>query len=198
MRFALTCFVTALAGLTPALAFETSVREGLDRMKIGKVLPIGEVATLMRESERWCYNQEGEGCAWSDIYLDVTDTGATFEIGNAWDDEVNVYFTDQGTFEDNRFICESTVDWLPTLRATRRDDGMPIGGRELWAIRSQMSGNTGPTDCFDYVLKSSDEVAETITLLQRKWTDGVTDEAQDAIVTIHFDPTTAAALTWYF
>lgn len=198
MRLALTCLFTCFLGLSPAFAFDAATSEVLARMKTGKLVPVDAVATLMKQSERWCYNQDGNACAWSDIYLDVTKTGATFEIANAWDSEIIVFFTDSAVFEDGRYVCETSLDWLPTLRATNRSDGSPLGGRDLWALRSQMNGNNGPKDCFDYVLKGSDEAAETITLLQRKWTDGVTDEANDATVTLHFDPATAAALTWYF
>ena len=51
---------------------------------------------------------------------------------------------------------------------------------------------------FDYLLKGSDAEAETITLLQRQFTDGVTDPINDVTVTLHFNAADAAALSWYY
>ena len=200
MRRLIACLVVALVGVSPALAFDADTQGVLDRMKVGKLVPIADVATLMRGSERWCYLEDNGSCAWSDIYLDVTDTSATFEIGNAWNADYNVMFTDHGTLEDNRFICETTDDWVPTVRAERRSDGSAVGGRELWTLKGEMQSNRSAEsiDCFDYVLKTSDSEAETITLLQRQYTNGVTDAANDVPVTLHFNAQNAAALTWAF
>ena len=185
MRRLVASLVIGLIGISPALSFDAGTQDVLDRMKVGKLVPITEIATLMRNSERWCYAEDEGSCSWSDIYLDVTETGATYEIGNAWDADRDVIFTDHGTFEEGRYICETGYDWVPTVRAVNRADGSAINGRPLW-------------DCFDYVLKGSDAEAETITLLQRQFTDGVTDTSRDVTVTLHFNAASAAALTWYY
>lgn len=199
MRRLLACLVVALFGLSPALAFDAGTQDVLDRMKVGKLVPITEIATLMRNSERWCYAEDEGSCSWSDIYLDVTETGATYEIGNAWDADRDVIFTDHGTFEEGRYICETGYDWVPTLRAVNRADGSAINGRPLWDLKTEIGeGRSEGVDCFDYVLKGSDAEAETITLLQRQFTDGVTDTSNDVTVTLHFNAATAAALTWYY
>ena len=168
-------------------------------MKVGKLVPITEIATLMRQSQRWCYIEQDGSCSWSDIYLDVTDAGATYEIGNAWDANFDVIFTDHGTFEDGRYICETGYDWVPTIRAMNRADGTPVNGRDLWALKTEIGeGRNESVDCFDYLLKGSDAEAETITLLQRQFTDGVTDPINDVTVTLHFNAADAAALSWYY
>lgn len=195
----LACFAFGALTLTPALAFDGETQAVLDRMKLGKLVPITEIATLMRRSERWCYAEDGGACAWSDIYLDVTGKGATFEIGNAWDADTDVVFTDHGTFRDGRYICETGYDWVPTIRAISRKDGTALTGRALWALKAVIAeGRSESVDCFDYVLKGSDADAQTITLLQRQHTDGVTDPDRDVTVTLHFDAESAAALSWYY
>ncbi|WP_449393699.1 hypothetical protein [Devosia riboflavina] len=199
MRRLVACLVIGLIGISPALAFDAGTQSVLDRMKIGKLVPITEIATLMRSSARWCYAEEEGSCSWSDIYLDVTDEGATYEIGNAWDANYDVIFTDHGKFEEGRYICETGYDWVPTLRAINRADGSDLGGRTLWELKTQIGeGRSEGIDCFDYILKGSDTEAETITLLQRQFTDGVTDTLNDVTVTLHFNADTAAALTWYY
>ncbi|KRA96623.1 hypothetical protein ASD83_16135 [Devosia sp. Root685] len=199
MRRLFACLVIGLIGISPALAFDTGTQGVLDRMKIGKPVPITDIATLMRSSARWCYAEDEGSCSWSDIYLEVTDTGATYEIGNAWDADYDVIFTDHGTFEEGRYICETGYDWVPTLRAVKRADGTALNGRPLWDLKTQIgSGRSEGIDCFDYVLKGSDSAAETITLLQRQFTQGVTDPINDVTVTLHFNAKTAAALSWYY
>lgn len=199
MRRLLACLAFGLLGLSPALAFDAGTQDVLDRMKVGKLVPIAEIATLMRNSERWCYAEREDGCSWSDIYLEVTEEGATFEIGNAWDADRDVIFTDHGKFEEGRYVCETGYDWVPTLRAINRADGTAINGRPLWSLKAEVGEGRGQTiDCFDYILKGSDVEAETITLLQRQFTDGVTDPIYDVTVTLHFNADTAAALTWYY
>lgn len=199
MRRLLACLVIGFVGISPVLAFDAGTQDVLDRMKIGKLVPIADIATLMRSSERWCYAEEEGSCSWSDIYLDVTETGATYEIGNAWDADRNVIFTDHGTFEEGRYICETGYDWVPTLRAFNRADGSPINGRPLWAFKTEIGeGRRASVDCFDYVLKGADAEAETVTLLQRQFKDGVTDTSNDVMVTLHFNADTAATLTWYY
>lgn len=198
MRRLLACLVAGLLGLSPALAFDAGTKDVLDRMKVGKLVPIAEIATLMRNSERWCYAERDGGCSWSDIYLEVTEEGATYEIGNAWDADRDVIFTDHGRFEEGRYICETGYDWVPTLRAINRADGTAINGRPLWALKTEIGARAEGVDCFDYILKGSDAEAETITLLQRQFTEGVTDASDDVTVTLHFNVDTAAALTWYY
>jgi len=199
MRRLLACLVVGLIGISPAWAFDQGTEDVLDRMKVGKLVPITEIATLMRSSERWCYIEEEGSCSWSDIYLEVTDEGATYEIGNAWDADFDVIFTDKGTFEEGRYICETGYDWVPTLRAINRADGTAVNGRPLWSLKAEIGeGRSQGIDCYDYILKGSDADAETITLLQRQFTDGVTDPTNDVTVTLHFNADTAAALTWYY
>lgn len=199
MRLLFACLVIGLAGLSPALAFEAETQDVLDRMKIGKLVPIADIATLMRQSERWCYAEQDGACSWSDIYLEVTEDTATYEIGNAWDDSYDVIFTDHGAFRDGSYICETGYDWTPTLRAINRADGTIVNGRELWSLKTQIEGGRGEdTDCFDYILKGSDAGAETITLLQRQFIGGATDALNDVLVTLHFNAESAAALTWYY
>jgi hypothetical protein len=61
--------------------------------KAGKLLPIEDVAVLMHTSERWCYNQEADTCAWSDIYLEVDAEGATYELADQWSPEIEIILT---------------------------------------------------------------------------------------------------------
>ena len=198
MRRLLACLVLGLLGLSAASAFEAGTQDVLSRMKTGKLIPIADVATLMRESERWCYAEEAGNCSWSDIYLEVSDAGATFEIGNAWNADYDVIITDHGTFEEGRYICETGYDWVPTLRAIDRADDTAVNGRPLWKIKTRIAERRSPgADCFDYILKGSDSQAETITLLQRLYTDGVTEPLNDVTVTLHFNADTAAKLGWY-
>jgi hypothetical protein len=201
-RFAatLTIGLMGLAGLTPAFGFDADSQAVVDRMKTGKLVPIAEVATLMRGAERWCYRQTEAGCSWSDIYLEVTAEGASYEIGNAWNAVYDIVFTDHGTFEEGRYICETGYDWVPTVRAFRRDDGSPVGGRELHALKQEIIGYRGTeeNDCFDYLFEGADAAARTVTLLQRQFTGGVHDPANDVAVTLHFDAESAEALAWYW
>lgn len=190
------------AGLTPVEAFPPEVQSTLDGLKRGKPLPISAVQTLMRGAERWCYRETDGACSWSDIYLDVTEKGAIYEIGNAWDERYDIVFTDEGEFRDGRFICEIAHDWLPSLRAFHRADGTPVGGRELYALRQEVQAAVDLTqhDCFDYVLEAVDAAGQTVQLTQRQYPAGgeEADPAQDTLVTLHFDPASAAALTWSY
>ena len=199
MRRLLACLVVGLMGIAPAWAFDAGTEDVLNRMKVGKLVPITEIATLMRSSERWCYIEQDGSCSWSDIYLEVTDEGVTYEIGNAWDADHDVIFTDHGVFEEGRYICETGYDWVPTVRAINRADGSLVNGRPLWDLKAEIAEGRGQgIDCFDYILKGSDAEAETVTLLQRQFTDGVTDPMNDVTVTLHFNADTAASLTWYY
>ena len=171
----------------------------IDRHKANKPVNIADIATLMRGSERWCYLEDAGTCSWSDIYLDVTDAGAEYEIGNAWNETVDVLFTDTGTFKDGRYICETGVDWIPTLRAANRADQTIVTGRALKAIKTELYANRSDPviDCFDYLYLGADAEAQTVRLLQRQYSaDEVYDPTKDTEVTLHFDPADAAALTW--
>jgi hypothetical protein len=155
------------------------------------------VAVLMRASEKWCYHNQEHSCAWTDVYLEVTDTGATFEIGNAWDADTDIAFTDEGVFKDDRYICETGMDWVPTVRATRRNGNGPLDGRLLWELKQAVQANReGDTlDCFDYVFLRVDADYQTMTLLQRAYTDDAYIEGGDAEVSLHFNAEDAAGLT---
>jgi hypothetical protein len=199
MKTLLAATALTLAFGSSAFAFDTATQAIIDRHKANKPVSISDIATLMQSSERWCYLEDAAGtCSWSDIYLDVTDSGAEFEIGNAWSETVDIVFTDTGTFEDGRSICETGVDWVPTIRAVHRADGSMLLGRELQSIKAEVAATQSDSvvDCFDYLYLSSDAEAQTVTLLQRQTTADVYDPAKDTEVTLHFDPANAAALTW--
>lgn len=193
--FAALLLATACTG---AVAMDAEAETLARGYKGGKDMPISDVATLMRLSERWCYNQQDMTCAWSDIYLDVTDIGAVYEVTSLWDPEREITLTDFGAFEEDRFICEIAPRTGEALRA-RTVDGTEIGGRDLWDLKGEIAAHfaadtQGPL-CFDYAFVGLSIPDDTITLTQRTWRNDSTDPAEDAEVTIHFDPATAAALT---
>lgn len=198
MKTLLAAMAIVLAIGPAALAFDADTQAILDRSKAGKLVSMSHMATLMRASEKWCYDNQEHSCAWTDVYLEVTETGATFEIGNAWDAETDIAFTDEGVFQDDRYICETGKDWVPTVRATRRSDGSVISGRPLWEVKMAVQANReGDTlDCFDYLLVGSNPDQEVITLLQRQYTDDVHIEGNDVEVTLHMNAEDAAGLTW--
>lgn len=199
-RFAVLVAIT-LVGSVPALGFDADSQAVIDHLKVGKHLPIASIATLMRGSERWCYNLRDGNCAWSDIYLDVTDTGAKYEISNPWNEKVDISSVDQGVFKEGRYICETSFDWVPSVRAFDRESGSAIEGRALETLRQEISAavdTSQSADCFDYVYRGADADEQTVTLLQRQYVDGVTDPANDAEVTLYFDKDAAEALGWYW
>jgi len=198
MKILLATMAVALSMAPPALAFDADTQAVIDRSKAGKPISMSHMATLMRASEKWCYDNQDHSCAWTDIYLDVTDSGATFEIGNAWDAETDIAFTDEGVFKDDRYICETGEDWVPTVRATRRNGNGPIEGRLLWALKLTIAANRDAEtiDCFDYLYLRSDADYQTITLMQRQYTDDVYVEGGDVEVSLHFNAEDAAGLTW--
>ena len=157
-----------------------------------------DMATLMRASEKWCYDNQDHSCAWTDIYLEVTDTDVTYEIGNAWDAQTDIAFTDEGVFRDDRYICETGKDWVPTVRATRRSDGSVIGGRLLWALKAEIQANlAGDTvDCFDYVYLVNNADQQVVRLLQRQYAGDVHVEGNNVEVTLHMNAEDAAGLSW--
>jgi hypothetical protein len=194
-------FVLTLTGTLPALAQDAQSQSVIDATKSGKLMAISDVAVLMMNSERWCYREQEGNCAWSDIYLAVNDTGATYEISNPWSEEIDISFVDEAVFKEDRYICETGLDWVPTVRAFERDGGSAIEGRALAALKEEiysMVTTEDDDDCFDYLYQHQDKDAETVTLLQRHYIDGVTDPANDALVTLHFNRDTAEALGWYW
>ena len=181
-----------------AMAFDADIQAIIDSHKAGKPVAIHDLAQFMRASEQWCYINQDHTCAWTDIYLEVTKLGAIFEIGNAWDGETDITFTDKGVFKDDRFVCEAGYDWVPTMQATRRSDGSVINGRLLWdlrlAIYDTREGDT--QDCFDYLFLRADPDQDVVTLLQRQYVDEVHDPGRDVEVTLHFNAEDAAGLLW--
>lgn len=198
MKTLLAAMAIALATASPAFAFDAETQAVIDRYKANKPVNVTDLAQLMRASEKWCYINQDHSCAWTDIYLDVTDEGATFEIGNAWDADTDIAFTDEGEFRDNRYICESGKNWVPTVRATRRSDGSVIDGRMLWELKAAIQANqtSESLDCFDYLFLRSDADYQTVTLLQRQYTDDVRVEGNDVEVSLHMSAEDAAGLTW--
>jgi hypothetical protein len=195
--FVFTALLLLAAACTGAVAMDAEAETLARGYKGGKDMPISDVATLMRLSERWCYNQQDMTCAWSDIYLDVTDIGAVYEVTSLWDPEREITLTDFGAFEEDRFICEVATRSGETLRA-RTVDGTEIGGRDLWDLKGEIAthfaADTQEPLCFDYTFAGLSIPDDTITLTQRTWRNDSTDPAEDAEVTIHFDPATAGAL----
>ena len=198
MKLLLAAMAITLTTGSAALAFDADTQAIIDRYKANKPVSMTNVAQLMRASEQWCYINQDHSCAWTDIYLEVTNLGVTYEIGNAWDADTDIAFTDKGVFREDRYVCEMGYDWVPTMRATRRSDGSVIDGRMLWdlrlAIYETRSGDT--QDCFDYLFLRSDANQQTITLLQRQYTDDVHLEGNDVEVSLHFNAEDAAGLTW--
>lgn len=187
-------------GLVPVLAYDAASQALVDRFKPGKLVPIADVGALMLGAERWCYNQRDNECAWSDIYLSVSDDVVRYELSNPWSETVDISFVAEGEFRSGRYICETGYDWISSVRAYIRNDGMAIEGRELEALKQEIAdyvdiGNQ--SDCFDYLYAGHDAGAQTISLTQRHFVGGVHDPANDAGVTLHFDKATAEDLGWY-
>lgn len=200
MKTALAIVALSLTCATPSLGFDAATTAIVAHQKSGKPVSMTDVAQLMRSSERWCYNQDGTTCDWSDVYLDVTDAGADYEISNAWNETYDIAFVDKGVFEGNRYICETGFDWVPSVRASLRADGSVVGGRALAELKGEIAGEIAAgdnfTNCFDYLWQGADTAAQTITLLQRQYVEGDYDTSRDTPVTLHFDPASAAALNW--
>jgi len=197
MKTLLAAIALCLLSLPGAWAFDAATEAVIASQKIGKPVAIEDVARLMQASERWCYLEEAGSCAWTDVYLDVSPDGAEYEIGNAWDATIDIALIAHGRFENGQAICETANDWLASVRAMRRDDASLVGGRALRDLKAEIAAVVGPPsqDCFDYVFRGVDTATQTITLLQRQSSDGVHDPAQDTLVTLHFDPETAAQLS---
>ena len=197
MRIVLVAVAIALASSSAALAFDADTQAVIDRQKISKRVSITDMATLMRSSEKWCYDNQEHSCAWTDVYVEVTEEGAAFEIANAWDADTDIAFIDTGTFMDGRYICETGEDWVPTVRATRRDGNGPLDGRLLWDLKKEISAAIAADEpaCYDYLYMRSDADYLQVWLLQRQYVDGVHDAANDVAVTVHFNAQDAAGLT---
>ena len=198
MKMLLAAMAITLATGSAALAFDADIQAIISRHKTNKPVSMTDMAQFMRASEQWCYDNQDHSCAWTDIYLEVTDTGVTYEIGNAWDADTDIAFTDEGVFRDDRYICETGKDWVPTVRATRRSDGSVIGGRMLWDLKAAISATREgeSQDCFDYLYLRSNPDQQTVTLLQRQYTDDQHVEGNDVEVSLHFNAEDAAGLTW--
>lgn len=197
----LAALMSTLAALTiPATAIEAKIEAMLDGYKTGKLLPIEDVAALMRSSERWCYNEQTGTCDWSDIYLDVGSDGATFELIDMWTQDVEIILTEKGVFRDGQFICGTGEEYTQSLRAYDTARNGYLTGRELYALKSEIAAvyaanQASEPACFDYLFEAIAPDEETITVTQRIWRGGETDPAEDARVTLHFNRDSAEALT---
>lgn len=182
----------------PTLAFDADTTALIARYKGHKPVAVKDVQTLMRASERWCYAQEAQSCSWSDIYVSVDSKTVSFEIGSPWSADVDIAYIEYGVFHKDGRLCEVDSDLVATVYANIRADGVAIHGRPLQAIKDELRANgddDGVIDCFDYLYLSADHEAQTISLLQRKFTDGVYQAGKDVAVTLHFDATNASTLT---
>lgn len=199
MKKALYALTALLALSGPAMAFDPDVAAVLDSLKPKAQLDVRDIATLMRNSERWCYAETDNACSWADVYLDVSENGPVIEISNAYDADFELYIVDKAEFRDEVYSCEYDYDWTSSIRLISRSDGSSIGGKELYDLRVQFENNFGidDPDCFDYLFVRSDEDQQTVTLMQRTFSDFVIDAGSQVLVTIHFDPANAAALGYY-
>lgn len=200
MRALCIAVTAAMVAVAPVAAMDAEAESLVSGYKSGKLLPIEDVAVLMRTSERWCYNERAQSCDWSDIYLEVDADGATYELADQWSPEIEITLTESGVFRDGQFICETGEEFTRTLRARYVADGRQIGGRELFALKAEVAAaylaNAAPVEpCYDYLFLGYSQAEETVTLTQRIWRDGATDPAEDALVTLHFDPSAVEVLS---
>ena len=197
MKPILAALVLIALGSAPSLAFDADTTALIARYKGHKPVAAKDVQTLMRASERWCYDQEAQSCSWSDIYLTVDSNTARFEIGSPWSEDIDLSYIERANFDDDGRLCENDTGWIETLFATNHADGVAIHGRALQAIKDELNSQTenGVTDCFDYLYLSADENAQTVQLIQRQYADGVYQPDKDVAVTLHFDATSASTLT---
>lgn len=201
MRLPALSMVLLLAGAAPGLGFDADTEAVLDRVKAGKLVRMDDVAVLMMGAERWCYNERDGACGWSDVYLSVDGDMARYEISNPWSEDIDISFVDNGVLRDNRYICETGFDWVPSVRAYDRDTGDAIEGRALEALRQEIMGvvtTANNSDCFDYLYQGAAPDKQIITLVQRQYVEGATDKANDAVVSLYFDTDAAQALGWYW
>lgn len=198
-------FAPALAALLTlsgtAMAYDAASQAVIDRFKPGKLVPISDVGALMMGAERWCYDQRENECGWSDIYLGIEGEVVRYELSNPWNEAIDISFVAEGVFRDDRYICNTGFDWVPSVRAYGRPDGQAIEGRELDALKQEITvqiDTSQSKDCFDYLYEGHDAEAQTISLTQRQFMDGTHRPERDAIVTLHFDKANADNLGWYW
>lgn len=180
-----------------SLAFDDATQALVDRQKPGKALTTDQLAQVMLSSERWCYREDAGTCGWTGIYLHADKTGAQFEIANSWSADIDIAYQQSGTFSGRHQLCETDAEWVSTMRATHRGDGSAIGGRELAALKADIAAVlvADTDDCFNYLYRSADPRAQTISLLQRQYVEARHNPDQDVTVTVHFDAQSGAALT---
>lgn len=198
MKLSVAAAAVLLATTSVAFGFDARTEGIIEHYKTGKLIKISDVGYLMSTSERWCYLEQAGTCAWSDIYLNVGKASAEFEIGNAWNEDIDIAFIDRGEFRDGRYICETGTDWVPNVRATKRSDGSVLGGRELAQLKSEIADlrSTDSQDCFDYLFVSADAEGQVVKLTQRQYINDVHETGSDTEVTIHFDEASARTLTY--
>lgn len=198
MKPLLLALCATLALTAPALALDAFSDAAVAKLKPGKPIKIGDVATFMRGSEKWCYAQQDDTCGWTDIYLDVGDTDVQYEGGAAWNEDTDAFIVHAAALKDNRYICEVPENPTPTTRAISRRDGHFLFGRELANFKKDVEPSyidVTQFNCFDYTFVSVSPDHESLVIRQRQWLDGVTDKANDVDVTLHFDPVVAEKLT---
>jgi hypothetical protein len=197
MKTILAALALIALGSAPSLAFDADTTSLIARYKSHKPVAAKDLQTLMRASERWCYDQEAQSCSWSDIYLSIDSKTARFEIGSPWSEDIDLSYIERANFDDDGRLCENDTGWIETLFATNHADGVAIHGRALQAIKDELNSQTenGVTDCFAYLYLSADENAQTVQLLQRQYADGAYQADKDVAVTLHFDATSASTLT---
>src|SRR4051794_27094518 len=97
----------AIAMLTfsgPAIAFDPTIAELVGNLTPKALVSLADIVVLMKGSERWCYGESNGSCAWSDVYLEVTDAGPRVEISNEYWDEYNMYIVDKAEFQQDRYV----------------------------------------------------------------------------------------------
>jgi len=179
-----------LALASPAFAFDDDLQSIINTAKPKQLISTDQLITLMGQSAMWCYKETDEGgCAWTDVYLDATTEGMRVEIHQHYDEALDLYLVDQDHFEQERYVCEHDFDWVPSLRVVRQADGVSLSGRALEQYRSQysVSASLMKPNCFDYQFVRANLELETVTLVQRTYSDFIKDEGSDTLVTLHFD-----------
>ncbi|WDR02014.1 hypothetical protein PSQ19_15190 [Devosia algicola] len=197
MNRAMTGAAALVLCCAPALGFDAATDAALANVKIGKVLHLDALTTLMSSSQRWCYQQQQDSCGWSDIYLDIGDNRVSYEGSTRWDEATEIAVVHELALRDDRFVCEVAETATVTTRAFAVGTGQPIGGRPLAGLKREIGAAEAADisyDCFDYVLISLAQNRESLVLRQRQYIDGTTDAANDVLVTLHFDPTVAHSL----
>ncbi len=201
MRRHLIALATFLAVSSPVVAFDDAVQSFTDHFKIGKPIPSSALPMLMLEAEVWCYNQREDECGWSEIYLRDDGKSVRYELSNPWSEDVDIAYVSEIELRDNGQICEIGFDWLPSLRAYGREDGLSLEGRDLEDMRQRVLNVVDPaqsSDCYSYIYEGYDEDSQTVTLTQRQYIGGEYQAGMNAEVALHFDRDSANRLGWYF